>query len=838
MRKNNSESGRTLLEIMGVLALIGALTVGSIKYYRWSALKLRANDIMENVYKRTATRDGSAHSKNILENELQTSYHYGIRVPSLNCKNKWMIPVGQIKPNDSPITPDLCKMLVSQLSGNEAFKSVHAHGSCDEITLKNMEEICTQVKTLDIEVGLKFERTKRPIIKAPVVPLPEPTPTPGCTPVASESECAPNQYVNSADSCCKDCPIPAMRDPADMHSCIYCATTPAGQCCNPSNGHLTAYNDKCQECDTSTGTVTDKPVAKCKVCNPTTGAEEDLAVADKCKICDPTTGDVVDKVMPTCSRCNPLTGDPVQDTTLPGCDLCVGKVWTPCQECDPATGNIVNRIVPNCKECDPTTGDFVDVAVPNCKVCNATTGAIEDLVVTENCKMCNSATGEIVDKPVPNCKVCNPTTGEEEDLVVTENCKVCDPATGEIVDKPMPNCKQCNPDTGEEEDLVVTENCKVCDPATGKLVAKPMPNCKQCNPDTGEEEDLVVTEKCKVCDPATGKLVDDKEKPECSSDCARQWFVAAEQLGINGDKCTVEEDTLTCKSTLSFSNKKIDLSSCHLKNTNVDIKDNSSISLASASGKIKLQATKSEIKVLGNVVTEGTQTGLYTHENATIEVSGYLQTNGTQSGAYARSGTITISGHVKTNGTQSGVYTRKGGKMNVGSYVVTEGIQTGVYSYDAGSHTKISGYVQTKGTQSGAYARSSGYTEILGNVSASGQQASVSANGGGNVKISGSVTIFCSDPDIQCSVSAYANNSTVTIGGNVQTTGGQSGVYATNSGKVNVSGSITARGGRYRGRSMDAGISVYNNGLIRARSATVNGHNANSCLNTGQRYCS
>jgi hypothetical protein len=47
-----NESGRTLIEMMGVLGLMGLLTMGSINMYQNAAAKMRANDLLENVRNR------------------------------------------------------------------------------------------------------------------------------------------------------------------------------------------------------------------------------------------------------------------------------------------------------------------------------------------------------------------------------------------------------------------------------------------------------------------------------------------------------------------------------------------------------------------------------------------------------------------------------------------------------------------------------------------------------------------------------------------------------------------------------------------------------------------
>ena len=53
MRKNQNEHGRSMVEILGVLAIIGVLSIGGIQGYRYAMEKHRANDIVNEVNLRT-----------------------------------------------------------------------------------------------------------------------------------------------------------------------------------------------------------------------------------------------------------------------------------------------------------------------------------------------------------------------------------------------------------------------------------------------------------------------------------------------------------------------------------------------------------------------------------------------------------------------------------------------------------------------------------------------------------------------------------------------------------------------------------------------------------------
>lgn len=58
-----NESGRTLLEMIGVITLMGVFTMGSVSLYRDAVAKMRVNDLLEHVRKRALV--SSKHSSKI-----------------------------------------------------------------------------------------------------------------------------------------------------------------------------------------------------------------------------------------------------------------------------------------------------------------------------------------------------------------------------------------------------------------------------------------------------------------------------------------------------------------------------------------------------------------------------------------------------------------------------------------------------------------------------------------------------------------------------------------------------------------------------------------------------
>ena len=57
-RKDNSESGRSMVEMLGVLAIIGVLSVGGVAGYNFAMTRYRANEIIESVKQRATVGSG------------------------------------------------------------------------------------------------------------------------------------------------------------------------------------------------------------------------------------------------------------------------------------------------------------------------------------------------------------------------------------------------------------------------------------------------------------------------------------------------------------------------------------------------------------------------------------------------------------------------------------------------------------------------------------------------------------------------------------------------------------------------------------------------------------
>ncbi len=152
VKKNGNmlQSGRTMLEMMGVLGIIGLLTVGGLMYWRSALVKMHQNDIMENIYKRAVTRVGSAHVRNIYEKETQTGYSFGIRTPVIACHNRKLISVGQIH-GERALYPSLCIALIKQIHTEPKLKGVYSE-NCERVSVDDAEDFCADATFMYVEV--------------------------------------------------------------------------------------------------------------------------------------------------------------------------------------------------------------------------------------------------------------------------------------------------------------------------------------------------------------------------------------------------------------------------------------------------------------------------------------------------------------------------------------------------------------------------------------------------------------------------------------------------------------------------------------------------------------
>ena len=126
-----SESGRTMVEIIGVLVMIGILTVSSLSLYGRAIGKLHANDLIDAVRTRTlvAKKKGSLATRGMFDRREKgavytTAYGYGLAADRSeiyqNTSNGTMeVPVGAIH-GGKGITKAMCRELMNKLKTEES----------------------------------------------------------------------------------------------------------------------------------------------------------------------------------------------------------------------------------------------------------------------------------------------------------------------------------------------------------------------------------------------------------------------------------------------------------------------------------------------------------------------------------------------------------------------------------------------------------------------------------------------------------------------------------------------------------------------------------------------
>jgi len=129
MKKFKNESGRSMVEMLGVLAIIGVLSVGGIAGYRTAMNRHRANEILNTLNT----------SMMVLDTALKTSNHTEITV---NADNKIDIRYydgtvsfykkGTTTTFDFPINKEICEILARELDVTKWNYLSHEDFNCSE----------------------------------------------------------------------------------------------------------------------------------------------------------------------------------------------------------------------------------------------------------------------------------------------------------------------------------------------------------------------------------------------------------------------------------------------------------------------------------------------------------------------------------------------------------------------------------------------------------------------------------------------------------------------------------------------------------------------------------
>ena len=141
--KSQSECGRTLLEVIGVLAVVGLLTVGTMKWFESAATRMAVNDLVEEARKRALAVDvaggrrfaGHPMTKGMFDqaagygenrsysNVTAAGYAVGdnqtdgfeVSVMSVEGLKVALVPVGKHNDIGKPVAKSVCKALLGRV---------------------------------------------------------------------------------------------------------------------------------------------------------------------------------------------------------------------------------------------------------------------------------------------------------------------------------------------------------------------------------------------------------------------------------------------------------------------------------------------------------------------------------------------------------------------------------------------------------------------------------------------------------------------------------------------------------------------------------------------------
>lgn len=161
------ENGRTLLEMIGVITMIGVLTVGGTSLYTKAMAKVRLNNLLEEVRKRALVADrktSSIYTYGMFNAKAGgaksvTSYGYGIGDNESGRKHSdgtdlsgvWRsagtvkVLVGQLGTGGNPLDPAVCEALLASVVEKDEIKT----GSVVGVYKENCKDTLTACRSKD-----------------------------------------------------------------------------------------------------------------------------------------------------------------------------------------------------------------------------------------------------------------------------------------------------------------------------------------------------------------------------------------------------------------------------------------------------------------------------------------------------------------------------------------------------------------------------------------------------------------------------------------------------------------------------------------------------------------
>ena len=142
MFKKKSESGRSMVEMLGVLAIIGVLSIGGIAGYTLSMRRHRANQLLDVVNKYALVAYGACQ-KSVLDNKI---------IGLTSCFIEYVPSFNEANLGTNADLAGLGSLKIRQINGVEQLTL--AVGFKDEAICKAAQSICGKQCTNDCKTNL------------------------------------------------------------------------------------------------------------------------------------------------------------------------------------------------------------------------------------------------------------------------------------------------------------------------------------------------------------------------------------------------------------------------------------------------------------------------------------------------------------------------------------------------------------------------------------------------------------------------------------------------------------------------------------------------------------
>ncbi len=205
-----NEKGRTLLEVLAVIAVIGIISVSGLQLYSKAMVQIRTNDITNEASKLFAARDEKRIKHKTFDlgtkDQDKTPYGYDIVPPKTKCKNKIMVEVGKITDGNA-IDSKVCKNLFKFIKGeNSPIKGIYKYNECAPLNVDACSD-SDKIAALDFEFATEEERKSIPPspLTPPDTPATHEPPTPPTPPAPPTPPTPDSPSCSTVDENCSEC---------------------------------------------------------------------------------------------------------------------------------------------------------------------------------------------------------------------------------------------------------------------------------------------------------------------------------------------------------------------------------------------------------------------------------------------------------------------------------------------------------------------------------------------------------------------------------------------------------------------------------------------------------